>query len=132
MGNIRSIELVHVNSESTWKRKAALLLPSVGESDQTLPREDSSEAAPLEVNCDGPAFFDIEAGRLSLEDNVNVVRVFPSGLADQMTCQLLDILFLGLESGRRRRPHQHRQSRRVWNLPGVGQRLSRCVTLAAL
>ena len=93
MGNIRSIELVHVN-RIHLETKGGTLLPSVGESDQTLPREDSSEAAPLEVNCDGPAFFDIEAGRLSLEDNVNVVRVFPSGLADQMTCQLLDILFL--------------------------------------
>jgi lipopolysaccharide export system protein LptA len=56
-------------------------------------RTGSRKQAPVEVRCRGPFRFDFEAHVATFREQVDVTRMNAVGPSDQLTCELLSILF---------------------------------------
>ncbi len=56
-------------------------------------RTGSRKQAPVEVRCRGPFRFDFEANVATFREQVDVTRMNAVGPSDQLTCELLSILF---------------------------------------
>jgi len=57
-------------------------------------REDSAQLpTPVEITCKGPFEFDLVRLRASFEQQVDVLRVIPTGPSDQLNCEYLAIHF---------------------------------------
>jgi hypothetical protein len=95
VGQIQSVELVHVdqvklllNSDawSTVTGPAAANAPPADE------RKSKPKGAPtpVDMHCTGPFRFDFRKFVGSLEERVDVIRHYPNGTSDQLSCELLE------------------------------------------
>ncbi len=93
---VDSLKLVHVD-------RVHLHLTAVDKaSGQRHPR---TVETPVEIKCRGPFQFDFDEYRASFQQDVDVTRLHPSGLADQLTCDALNICFRQRQAGAEEAPH---------------------------
>lgn len=96
VGTARSIELVHVD-------KVRLLMPGrrglLGSAPKSTAAADPqrirppSQKTPVDLTCQGSFQFDLQEYVASFEKQVNLVRLDPTGLRDQLSCDFLAIHF---------------------------------------
>ncbi len=53
------------------------------------------DSAPVEIQCRGPFHFDVLRRVATFRDGVDVMKLNPSGPADQIACELLSLYFIG-------------------------------------
>ncbi|MEX0714197.1 MAG: hypothetical protein WD278_17820 [Pirellulales bacterium] len=54
---------------------------------------------PVEIRCRGPFRFDLREYVATFRDDVDVLRIQPTGPSDQLTCQTLDVRFEAEDAG---------------------------------
>lgn len=96
VGTARSVELVHVDRVRVFMPGRGGLLGSV----RPTPRDDNPnlvrppvERVPVDLTCAGSFQFDLQEYIASFEKQVELVRLDPSGVRDQLSCDLLSIHF---------------------------------------
>lgn len=89
IGGVSSLEIVHLERlhlETPGDDSPAAL-------DKNDPTAKLKGPSQVEVTCRGPFIFDLDRRVASFEDQVDVLRLNPSGPSDQLNCRLLEIYF---------------------------------------
>lgn len=90
LGNVRSLELLHVDLFNLMTSYDGPLIGGVGQDPSNL---EKLSPVPIKVTCNGSLQFDFRENIASLSDDVRVERNNPNGTVDLLTCQLLAIHF---------------------------------------